>query len=104
MLDVPLMTAAAPPSGNAGAVFVWVGLLILVTIGGGLAILFVRRRLLAKESAADTSAGLMQSLRAMRDRGEISPEEYEATRKAMAGKVLGRTPPRPTPPRQPPGP
>jgi hypothetical protein len=77
--------------GDPSRVFVWVGILIFATIAGGIAILFTRRRLLSRDSSTEDAAGLMQSLRSMRDSGKITPEEYDATRKSIAERAVGRS-------------
>lgn len=83
--------------------------LIIVMIGavmaGGLFILLIRRRLFAKDSPSDHSASVMESLRSMRDSGQISTAEYDAMRKRMVEKIKGSTvPARIVPPAQlPPG-
>jgi hypothetical protein len=73
-------------------VLIWAGVLIVVVaVGGGLLIAY-RRRVFAKDTP--DKSGFLESLRAMRNRGEISSEEYDATRKRMAARVAGvATPP-----------
>jgi|SRR6185295_7846088 len=78
--------AATPDSGTGQAVL-WIGILIVVAILGGLIMMAVRRRILSKDSLDDGTTSLMDQLRAMRDRGQISPEEYEATRRTMREKM-----------------
>jgi hypothetical protein len=85
----------APGGADAGRVesevFKWGGILIaLIVIGGG-AIMFIRRRLrdAAANSGADAGFSL-SDLRAMRDRGEITPEEYDLTRSRVIAKVKGK--------------
>jgi hypothetical protein len=65
----------------------WVGVLIVVAVVGGLAILYLRRRVLAEAGDADAQGGLMESLRAMRDSGEISQQEFDAARSSMLRRV-----------------
>ena len=69
----------------------WGGLLIVLIIIGGTVIMIIRRRLrdAAANSAADAGFSL-SDLRAMRDRGEITPEEYEQTRARVIAKVKGK--------------
>lgn len=68
-------------------VLLWIGVLILVVVVGGIGAMLVRRRLLDKDAGAAGTAGFLDELRAMQRRGEISPEEFEATRKAMSAKI-----------------
>jgi hypothetical protein len=46
----------------------------------------------------------MQSLRDLRDRGEVTPDEYEKVRAALLGRVSAKTAPPPAPPAPPPEP
>ena len=70
-----------------GDVLLWVGILVVVVVVGGIGILAIRRRLLAKDDGSANSAGFLEELRAMHRRGEISTEEFEATRRAMTAKI-----------------
>jgi len=68
--------------------FVVLGLLILFVVGATFVVIAVRRRLLGGSgSGADGSGGIFGQLREMRDRGEISPEEFEAIRKTMIERM-----------------
>ena len=73
--------------GDASAIVVWVVVLIGVIIVGGMLVFVLRRRILAADAAGDHGAGLMDSLRKMRDSGQMSQEEYDATRKAMVARL-----------------
>src|SRR5262245_60570063 len=68
------------------ATFLWLGVLIAVTIVGYVAIMWFRRRLLA-DDGWQAAESFMQELRRMRDSGEISAAEYDATRKKMAARI-----------------
>jgi len=91
-------TAAASPSSAArgttrdGAqtqVFFAVVLLIGIVLIGAIVIFLLRRRLFRKDTSADGAVGLMENLRHMRDSGQITPEEYDLTRKAMTRRASG---------------
>lgn len=71
--------------------WIMLGVLIVVVVAMGIAMLVIRRRLLEKEGAAGQE-GLMAGLREMRNRGEISPEEYDAARRTMAARAAGVAP------------
>jgi hypothetical protein len=64
----------------------------------------LRRRMLASENELTGARSLMDQLRVMHQRGEMSEEEYEATRRALATKVAaqvkgqGKVPGAPPPP------
>jgi hypothetical protein len=87
-------TGAGAPRGASGPpkfpvdVLVWIGVLIVVAVVGGLVLVQVRKRVLGpggKESASSA----MEELRAMRASGAMSQAEYDATRKAMAKRFAG---------------
>lgn len=78
--------AGARPSGATGSVVVWVIVLIAVVMAGGLILVWLRRKIFAADQT-DHAGGLMESLRSMRDSGQMSQEEYDATRKAMAARM-----------------
>lgn len=80
------MLAQSGTSGT-GQVLLWIGVLIIVTIGGGLIVLAVRRRMTGNTDELDAAGSLMERLRAMRDRGEISPAEFEQTRAALRARM-----------------
>jgi hypothetical protein len=103
MAEVRVYTLAVPPGGPGPGqparrptdVLVWVGLLIVAVMVLGAAILVLRRNVLSRGGPADQSPGFMEDLRRMRDRGEITPEEFEAARRAMIARIKGgeRAPP-----------
>jgi hypothetical protein len=81
--------------------FGWLGVAIGVIVVAGSALLVYRRKVLSDDSARDAQSGLMQQLRAMRDRGDLTHEEYDAAKRAMVARVSGAAPPatpRPPPP------
>jgi hypothetical protein len=89
-------------SGKYGEVDVlmWGGILILVVLFGAMFIMLLRRRL-NRVAAPPQDAGFsLADLRAMRDRGEITPAEYERTRANVIAKVKNQAedPPKPVPP------
>lgn len=65
----------------------WIGVLIVVVVIGGLVLVHMQKRMLKPPPAGPGAAGLMEELRRMRDAGAMTHEEYEATRKAMARKL-----------------
>lgn len=92
-----LATLAADPggSGSLTRVMVWLGVLIVVTIVGGLVAMAVRRRLLGPDSRTDPRVGMLDELQRMRDRGEMTEDEYERTRRAIAERAAGKRSERP---------
>ena len=95
-------------SSDSVTVVMWAGILIVAVVGGGFIVMAIRRGLFANDgSTSSGESGLMlDGLRRMRKRGEISDEEYEAARDALTsgltGKRLLNLPPRPAPSAKPP--
>lgn len=85
------MSVPPPGPNRAGYVVTLVIILIGVVMAGGLVILLIRRRLFAND-ASHNQASAMDSIRAMRDSGQISTEEYDTMRKRMVEKIKGNTP------------
>lgn len=82
------MGAVMAASGSTGAYLGMIGVLIVVTVVGGLVVLGVRKRMLeGPRAGGGGEAGLMESLRGMRDRGEITEEEFERTRRVMRERL-----------------
>lgn len=69
------------------------GILIILTLIGGVGILLYRKKVLSKGSDADQNESLMQNLRRLRDSGQMTKEEYDRTRKAMAARLAGKLSP-----------
>lgn len=65
----------------------WIGVLIVVVVIGGLVLVHMQKRMLKPPPAGPGAAGIMEELRRMRDAGAMTHEEYEATRKTMARKL-----------------
>jgi hypothetical protein len=69
-------------------VLMWGAILIVIVVLGAAFIMLLRRRLTAMPMGSSHEAGFsLADLRAMRDRGEITPEEYEQTRANVIAKV-----------------
>lgn len=82
--SVPVLAA-----GGTGSILLWLGVLLVVTLAGGMGIMWLRRRLLAKE--APTAGGFdLHSLRQLRDRGDLSPAEYENLKELVIGQARAR--------------
>jgi len=63
------------------------GLVIAVVVLAGI-VMMVRNRAFAKDGASTMgSAGLMDNLRALRDKGTISEVEYQETKAKLAGRL-----------------
>lgn len=98
---LPLDTAAltlAQQGRSQASFWLWLFVLIVLTVLAGVVIVIVRRRLIEPDAKANSPGSLMEDLRRMRDRGEITQEEYDRTRKTIAARAAGREPPPPPPP------
>jgi hypothetical protein len=84
-----LFTLADLTPENRDKMLLALGILMVLVVVGGFGILMIRRRLNAQDDPASSeSVGFsLSDLRAMRDRGEITPEEYEITKARVIDKV-----------------
>lgn len=64
----------------------WVGVLLVVTIVGGFVVLAIRKQQFTRD-ATPGAEGAIESLRRMRDEGQITAEEYERARSKMVARV-----------------
>ena len=86
-------TLAVGPTTSQAEVLLWVGILIGLVMVATVVILLLRRRYVEQEPAAPGAGGLLDQLRGMRDRGEISEAEFERTKRAIVAGASGQ--PRP---------
>jgi len=92
---VSLLLMFAPPTPRAHAgtwaeakpALVLIGVLIVCLVIVGMIWMYLRRKLMEKESGRNLSASMMERLREAHGRGEISDAEYEQTRKTLAARV-----------------
>jgi len=75
--------------GDLGEYLLWVGAAIGCIVLATLVILWYRRRILGPADSNE-HASLLDELRAMRAKGEISEEEFAATKHAMATRAAGK--------------
>lgn len=88
--DVLLLAQGAATTRSPGVpmdLLLWIGVLIVVVVIGGLVLVHMQKRMLKPPGAGPGSAGIMEELRRMRDSGAMTNEEYDAARKAMARKL-----------------
>jgi uncharacterized membrane protein len=91
--------------GMEGDVLEWGAILIVIVIVGFIAIVLMRKYLWKSDAAGEYDTGFsLSDLREMRDRGEITSQEYEQTRARIIAKVKGAGSAKkgPFPPPQPP--
>lgn len=85
-----MLAQAAAGASSSFSVLLWVGVLVVLAVVGGVAVLAFRRKLLGPGSDTPPEEGLMDSLRRMRDSGQLTKEEFDAARKSMAMKAAAR--------------
>ncbi len=69
--------------------FLYIGLLIILAVVGGLLIFAAKRRIFSdKDDQNDSNAGLMATLDAMLRSGQISRAEYDQTRRRIIEKTI----------------
>jgi uncharacterized membrane protein len=93
------LAQSATTKATQGDIVLWVAVLVVIAFVGGILILWVRKKTLAKDHPA-AAGSLMDQLRTMLQRGEITQAEFDATRKAMVKKLaaaLREQPPKPLP-------
>ncbi|MCW5765197.1 MAG: SHOCT domain-containing protein [Phycisphaeraceae bacterium] len=76
---------------SLGPYLLWIAVLIGVVLLATFGILVLRRRLLEAPSARRTDAGVMDELRALRDQGKISTEEFDAARKRIVARIAAQS-------------
>ena len=74
------------PPGPPTEVLIWVGVLIVVVIVGGLILMYMNKRM-SRPDREVSSATVMEQLRTMRDTGAMSQAEYDAARLATARRI-----------------
>lgn len=74
-----------------GPALLWLGALIVVVVVAGLVILAIRRRTLGGNDGA-SPASLMEEMRRLRDSGQMTPEEFEATKRKLVERARAQTP------------
>jgi hypothetical protein len=82
---IPTVLAQTKP--NPTPALIWAGVLIVCAMLGGVIVMQLRRRMIDQGQGKNASASLMETLRDMHKRGEISTEEYEQTRRSIASRV-----------------
>ncbi len=88
---------AHAPEARTTSLVLAVAALIAAVLLLGLIIMVFRKRLLARDNAADAGRSFMEDLRRMRDRGEISQDEFDATRRRIIERARQKAaPPPPT--------
>lgn len=93
MLDwMTLSQVAVPPAKRAdvASVVILVMVFMGLVMGLGLVVLLLRRKLFQQAPAEDGGMGILGSLRAARDRGDMTQEEYEQAKRVLAARAKER--------------
>lgn len=86
------LAAAAQPSRSPQAVaelILWIGVIILVLVALGIIAIYFRNRVHRADPSESQTGSLLESLRAMHRRGELSQEEYESARASLMAGMTG---------------
>jgi hypothetical protein len=94
-----LLADAADPTVVQSQTFFWSSIIMAVALVGFTAIMIFKRLWKRTESASMDTGFSLSDLRGMRDRGEITPEEYEQTRARVIAKAQQRAPQPPPKPK-----
>mgnify|MGYP001041347919 CR=1 FL=1 len=88
VMAATVLAQASPGSGgDVGRFLAWIGILIVVVVLGTIVLLMLRKRLDTHRNQADDGYSTMEEMRAMVARGDMSQEEFDKVRKAMAAKI-----------------
>jgi hypothetical protein len=71
-------------------VLFWVAVLLGAVLSASIAILGLRKSLFAPARREEDSGSLMEQVRAMRERGEMSEAEYDQVRRKLVAKAASR--------------
>jgi hypothetical protein len=88
---ISLAQSGAAPASATWSGVVWAGIMLGLVVVGASAILILRKRLFDPHSGGGEGLTLAE-LREMRERGDLSPEEYERAKALVIGRA-GRSEP-----------
>jgi hypothetical protein len=74
---------------SLGPFILWIGIMIAGLAAVAVVLMMVRARLLAKDAGV-APGGMLDGLRRMRERGEISQEEFDAAKATMVARLASR--------------
>lgn len=86
VVDVIALLLANPDEARSRVV-VLVGSFVALCLIAGAVIIVVRRKMLTPENPTADQGSLLEQLRQMRDRGEMSQEEFDQTKARMLSKL-----------------
>lgn len=87
VLSEAFVSVTLAQSAAAGPTLLWIGILIAVAVAGGAFVMVIRNRMLAKPpSDSEAKGSMLQEIREMRRRGEMTEEQFQAARDSILGK------------------
>lgn len=84
----PLLASAARLA--FGQMLPWIIALIVLILAGGVVVLYIRHRFFGVEDKHTAPGNLTEQLRDMRDRGELTDDEYEQARLVVVARATGK--------------
>ena len=82
-----MLAQSLTPEGRT-TLLIWLAVLMVAVVVGGVGIMLLRRKLRDGSSAGEADTGFsLSSLRELRDKGEITREEYERARAKVVAKT-----------------
>lgn len=69
------------------SVLLWVAVLIALLLAGALGVFALRRSILGDRGGAADHGGLMEQMRRMVDRGEMTQDEFDLARRTIVQKA-----------------
>lgn len=69
------------------SVLLWVGVLMVLVLVGAVAIFAFRRSVLADRGAGADNAGMLEQMRRMVEKGEMTQEEFDQARRAIVQRA-----------------
>ncbi len=71
---------------NAGAAYVWFGIILALIVAGVTMVYFLRAKLLSDSDPSNSVGFTLGEIREMRASGQMSQTEYEAARDMLLGR------------------
>lgn len=87
---MPALLAQAGARGALNEMIPWLGALLVAALVGGVLLFYLRHRLLGPDPTDSPNKGFMEELRDLRDRGEITEDEFETARLSIIAKATGK--------------
>jgi hypothetical protein len=89
-MNILFLLADGMPPGERETLLIWGGIIMAIVVVGFVGIMVLKRRLMSSGESHQAPGFSLSELREMRDRGEITPEEYARTRAHVIEKVKAR--------------